>query len=87
MSEKQPSFINIRKIQFNFLKVMGNCESAEVAEQTAISKKIDKELYTPPVRMVQKLLLLGNYKFFEGINFPFDVPCNMDDRGRKSFDI
>uniref|UniRef100_A0A914DJ31 Uncharacterized protein n=1 Tax=Acrobeloides nanus TaxID=290746 RepID=A0A914DJ31_9BILA len=48
---------------------MGNCESAEVAEQTANSKKIDKELYTPPVRLVQKLLLLGGLYYDEGIEF------------------
>lgn len=52
------------------LYVMGNCESAEIADQSAKSKKIDRELHAPAPRMVQKLLLLGwLLKLLETLNF------------------
>ncbi|KAH7726204.1 small G-protein GPA3 [Aphelenchoides avenae] len=40
-------------------RAMGTCQSNEIAAQTAISKKIDRQLAASPTRLVQKLLLLG----------------------------
>ncbi|KAI1700372.1 g-protein alpha subunit domain-containing protein [Ditylenchus destructor] len=38
---------------------MGSCQSSELAMQVAQSKKIDRQLAAEPIRLVQKLLLLG----------------------------
>ncbi|KHN75293.1 Guanine nucleotide-binding proteinalpha-17 subunit [Toxocara canis] len=38
---------------------MGLCESAEMRLQQQLSKKIDRDLYAAPLRLSQKLLLLG----------------------------
>lgn len=43
---------------------MGLCESAEVKEQKQRSKEIDKELTKHPPKLIQKLLLLGNFLDF-----------------------
>ncbi|VDM42729.1 unnamed protein product [Toxocara canis] len=39
--------------------IMGLCESAEMRLQQQLSKKIDRDLYAAPLRLSQKLLLLG----------------------------